>query len=487
MTRPPAQAGPSRVVGEEPDARMDLRALLDAAEAAPPAEGVDALAAELAARVGAREVSMLIHDISGLTLTRLPRVPAPERPVLPLRPAREHVVIDGTPAGAALVSQQLQVSRDGEAVWAHVPVSQRGEALGVLELLLNAEPDPVTVDYLSSAGRALAYVIVADRRVNDVYELGQRSTELSLEAEIQRRLLPASYACQGPQFALAGWLVPADEAGGDTFDYMVEASTLHLSITDAMGHGVPAAQLATLGVGSLRNSRRRGLGLTEQAQQASGHIATHAAPDQFVTALLGRLDLRTGVLDLVNAGHMNPLLVRAAQVSEIPLDAGLVLGVAPDEAYEVQQVQLRPGDRLALVTDGMSERNAAEAEIEQVLGTLGHLHPRETVQVLTAPPSCTSRAAPFATTPRCSSSTGTDRLRSRGRRGDRSEVRPTPPHRPGGVTAVRRRARASGGSTCAGKLAWASSAAGVPTPRVPGASRSGLAGRGVWLAGGVWS
>ena len=49
----------------------------------------------------------------------------------------------------------------------------------------------------------------------------------------------------------------------------------------------------------------------------------------------------------------------------------------------MQHFQLRPGDRLALVTDGMSERDAAEAEIEQLLGTLGHLHPRETVQVLT--------------------------------------------------------------------------------------------------------
>ena len=81
---------------------------------------------------------------------------------------------------------------------------------------------------------------------------------------------------------------------------------------------------------------------------------------------------------------MNPLLVRDGQVSEIPLNAGLVLGVAPDEAYEVQHFQLHPGDRLALVTDGMSERDAAEAQIEKLLGTLAHLHPRETDQVLTS-------------------------------------------------------------------------------------------------------
>ena len=378
-------AGPAtllRAGDDVPDPRLDLRALLDAAEAVPPAEGVGALAAELASRVSAVEVSMLIADISGRTLIRLAHTRAPGLPV-PLRPVGEHVPIDGTSAGRTLVSQQPQVSRDDDGVWVHVPVTERGEAVGVLELLLGEAPDAEVLGYLRSAGHALAFVVIADRRFSDLYELGQRSALLTLEAEIQRRLLPASYACEGPQFALAGWLVPAEEAGGDTFDYMVGSRALHLSITDAMGHGVAAAQLATLGVASLRNSRRRGVGLTEQAQQAGAHIAAHAAPDQFVTALLGRLDLETGVLELVNAGHVNPLLVRDGRVSEIPLEAGLVLGVAPDEEYRAQRVQLHPGDRLALLTDGMSERDAAAAEIDQLLGRIGHLHPREAVPVLT--------------------------------------------------------------------------------------------------------
>ena len=377
----PSQSTPLRAVQDRPDG-LDLRALLDAAEAAPPAEGVDALATELAARVGASRVSMLIADISGLTLARLARRPAPGRSA-PLGTDHEHVLIEGTPAGRALTGQRLQVNRGDDGVWVYVPVSERGEAVGVLELLLAGMPDAHVLEYLRSAGHALAYVVVADRRFSDLYELGQRSTPLTLEAEIQRRLLPAAYSCQGPQFALAGWLVPADDAGGDTFDYMVDRDTLHLSITDAMGHGVPAAQLATLGVGSLRNSRRRGLGLADQARQASMDIASHASADQFVTALLGRLDLQGGGLELVNAGHLSPLLVRAGEVTEIRLDAGLVLGVTSDDVYEVQHVQLVPGDRLAFVTDGLFERNAAEAEIETLLGTLDHLHPRETVQVLT--------------------------------------------------------------------------------------------------------
>ena len=80
---------------------------------------------------------------------------------------------------------------------------------------------------------------------------------------------------------------------------------------------------------------------------------------------------------------MNPLLVRAGTVTELELEADVVLGVLPDRPYLEQHYQFQSGDRLALVTDGMFERNAAEAEIESLLGTLSNLHPRETVQVLT--------------------------------------------------------------------------------------------------------
>ena len=100
--------------------------------------------------------------------------------------------------------------------------------------------------------------------------------------------------------------------------------------------------------------------------------------------LLGRLELRTAELVLVNAGHTSPLLVRDGEVTEIPLDAGLVLGIQPDGVYHVQPVQLVPGDRLAFVTDGMFERDAADAEIETLLGTLGQEHPRQCVQTLTS-------------------------------------------------------------------------------------------------------
>lgn len=359
-----------------------MSALLDAAESAPPAEGVDALAVVLADMLGARGVSFLIADISGGFLVRLTRASELGGDARP--PADKQVPIGDSLQGRALRTQRIQRDSGPEGVWLYAPVTERGETLGVLELLLD---DPVAPDVerlVSQAAHALAYVVIADRRHSDLYEWGQRSTPLALAAEMQRRLLPPSYTCEAGQFTLSGWLIPANEAGGDTFDYILDRETLHLSITDAMGHGVQAAQLATLAVGSLRNSRRRGAGVVEMAQTASRAIAEHGREDQFVTGQVFRVDLASGRVQFVNAGHTRPLLVRGEVVTQLEIEPDPVFGVLSDRPYRLQHTQLEAGDRLVLLTDGMYERSAAAADVEQLLGTLGDLHPREAVQLLTA-------------------------------------------------------------------------------------------------------
>lgn len=110
--------------------------------------------------------------------------------------------------------------------------------------------------------------INANRSFTDVYQWGRRTTPLSPVAEIQHRLLPASPACEAAQFAVAGALEPADHVGGDTFDHVIDRDTVQLSVTDAMGHDVDVALLATLLVGALRRARRAGADLAEQARQA---------------------------------------------------------------------------------------------------------------------------------------------------------------------------------------------------------------------------
>jgi serine phosphatase RsbU (regulator of sigma subunit) len=227
-------------------------------------------------------------------------------------------------------------------------------------------------------------VIIANRRHTDLFEWGQRTTPFSLAAEIQRRLLPNAFTCEAGQFTISGWMEPASAVGGDTFDYSLDRNSLQVSITDAVGHEVPAALLATLFIGSLRNGRRRGLDLGAQARGANDAVAEHGAAGQFVTGQVLRVDLHTETAEIVNAGHPFPLRLRDGRVEEIQLAIDVPFGVEAGRDFRIQKFPMEPGDRIVFVTDGMEERNAAELNVIAALADSAALHPREVVHELGA-------------------------------------------------------------------------------------------------------
>lgn len=370
---------------------MPLRRLLDAAEDASPVDSVEAVTRELGEALGATGVSFLIADLSGRALVRLAHIAlgseAPEGARHDQQESAHVLPFDGGPAEQALRTQRVQVlpPDQGPSWTVLAPVTERGEVLGLLELDLPREPSPEAVSEVRRTAHVLAYVIIASRQHTDLYEWGQRSTPYSLSAEIQRRLLPGAYTCEAGSFTLSSWLEPADSAAGDTLDYSLARDVLHLSVTDAVGHGIASALTATLCVGSLRNSRRHGATLLEQAGRTNeALLADGCAPDGegFATALLGRLDLRTGELDMVNAGHTAPYLARDGRVSLVELPADLPLGLFGGSTYRSTVVPLMPGDRIIIVTDGMLERAAASIDIAAHISRTRGLHPRETTRAL---------------------------------------------------------------------------------------------------------
>ncbi|UZN03300.1 PP2C family protein-serine/threonine phosphatase [Cellulomonas sp. S1-8] len=179
---------------------------------------------------------------------------------------------------------------------------------------------------------------------------------------------------------------PSASVGGDTYDYTLARGDLHLSVTDAMGHGVASALTASLCVGALRNARRQGLTFLEQAAAANTALCdyqTSQSSEGFSTGLLGRLDLAAGSLELVNAGHTPPYLLRDGVIQDVDLIASVPLGLFPGTTYAATTVQLRPGDRVVLLTDGMLERNAEDLDLPALIVATAHLHPREAVRDLT--------------------------------------------------------------------------------------------------------
>lgn len=366
--------------------RRDLVEVLRRAHAASPIEAVDVLVDDLRELLAAKSVVFLVTDVSGRALTTFAGTNANAARTLQNGDAVGLVPLAGTWYEQVLRSQQPLVvdgstdAADGQRLI--VPVADSGDALGVLDIHLSRPLDDDEPAELSAITGVLAHLLVASRRHSDLQDWVKETSPFTLAAEIQRRLLPGSYTCETAGFALAAWLEPANAVGGDTFDYSLDRDTLHLAITDAVGHDVTAALLASVTLGSLRNSRRRGADLARQAELANEALDAHSADGEFVTGQLGRVDLHTGELTLVNAGHPPPYLLRGGRVSELELAIDMPFGIEPGRPFTINRLQLEPGDRLLLITDGMVERGAETLDIEELLHLSGSAHPRELVYQL---------------------------------------------------------------------------------------------------------
>ncbi|HEY0869188.1 MAG TPA: PP2C family protein-serine/threonine phosphatase, partial [Acidothermaceae bacterium] len=148
--------------------------------------------------------------------------------------------------------------------------------------------------------------------------------------------------------------------------------------------------LASLAVTTMRNARRRGDGVVEQANTAATHLTAQFSGEFFVTLALLRIDVPSGAVAAVNAGHQLPILVRDGVVRTIELAATPPLGMFPDTSYVPERLQLQPGDRLILISDGIVEvkpvgGNAlGEQGLHDLLRRMIDLSAVETVRQLTA-------------------------------------------------------------------------------------------------------
>lgn len=362
---------------------MSMERLLAAVEQAPPVDSVPVVAALVAEQLQARDVCFLITDIGGDTVWRLPAVPGD------WTGRQDPEPLAGTVYDEVVRSQQLRVTgavaHGGDAVGASrviAPVTSRGDAIGVLELFMPDPPSAVEKKYIAQAAHALAYVVTANRRFTDLYEWCRRSETPTLAAEIQQNLLPNALTVEAGQATVAGALEPATQVAGDTFDFSLDENTLHVSVSDAMGHSEDAALLATLLIGALRQTRRARATLADQAHAAHLALVEHGR-DATATGVLLRVDLTTGRAQMVNAGHPWPLRLRHGRVHEVEPEVDLPFGAPWSGDYQVQELDLEPGDRLLLYTDGMTERNTPTLDLSTLLERDTHLHPREVVRFLT--------------------------------------------------------------------------------------------------------
>jgi serine phosphatase RsbU (regulator of sigma subunit) len=197
--------------------------------------------------------------------------------------------------------------------------------------------------------------------VTDLFALRRRRRPMTLAAGMQWDLLPP-LSVRSSKASGCGRLEPAYEIAGDAFDYALNDRHLDAAIFDGMGHGVPSTLLTTLAMGAYRHARRSGDDLAVVAAAIDSVLEEHHQGDAFVTAVLVRLGLDTGLIEWTNAGHPPPLLMRDRRVvRHLEGAKTLPMGLGGDRTPTAAE-QLEPGDAVLFYTDGMIEGRSADGE-----------------------------------------------------------------------------------------------------------------------------
>jgi len=229
------------------------------------------------------------------------------------------------------------------------------DEVGVLALTLDRVDDDDRRLLRRLAG-LVADMLVTKNAYTDQFLQTRRRTPMSLSAELQWALLPPMTMIT-PQVALAGILEPAYNVAGDSFDYAINDNILHLAVIDAMGHGLNAAMLATLAIGAYRHARRASVELADLYGLMDAAVEQQFGAEQFVTAQLMCLDIATGHLQWVNAGHPAPLLIRDRRVAQALESPGTLPVGFGGATPVISEHQLRRGDRVLFFTDGAFEEH----------------------------------------------------------------------------------------------------------------------------------
>ncbi len=238
-------------------------------------------------------------------------------------------------------------------------IGHDGGVVGVLQVLNKLAGDFTSADTaMADALSKLAGVAVERQMLLDQYQTKLRlERDLDIAREIQQRLLPAENPVV-PGFDIAGWNKPADQTGGDCFDFFpMDDGRLGFLVADATGHGIGPALI----VAQCRSILRSIATMSGELREIAGHVnrllCNDIPADRFVTATIGFLDAGAATVSYVSAGHGPILHFHASSGSADELrPTGFPMGIMADQELDVAgPIRLEPGDILAVLTDGFVE------------------------------------------------------------------------------------------------------------------------------------
>ncbi|GHG03956.1 MULTISPECIES: PP2C family protein-serine/threonine phosphatase [Amycolatopsis] len=359
-----------------------LTTLLDGAELAPP-ERLPALVAAAGEALGVR-LTVYLADYEQRRLHLVPPPGAPD--------GATALDVETTLAGRAFRYQEmLPAETEPPRLW--VPLLDGVERLGVLAVEVDSVADlydPGLRTQCRWAALLAGHLVVLMTHYGDGLDVVRHRQPRTVAGELIWSILPPLTAGVDG-FVVSGAVEPRYAVAGDAFDYALSEDTARLLILDAVGHDLRSGLLAATAIAAYRAVRHTGGGLFEQAQLIDETLSATFGDAAYVTAVLVEMDLPSGRLRYVNAGHPPPWIMRDGRVIK-PLTGGrrLPLGLGPGRELTVGEERLQPGDWLVLHSDGITEaRNAAgeffgEARLADFLereAAAGH-PPPETVRRL---------------------------------------------------------------------------------------------------------
>lgn len=265
--------------------------------------------------------------------------------------------VAGTLIGRVFMSGKLHIHESQPTV-VLVPLTEGSSRIGVLELEFT-EWDGEVPELLDPLIALFVMSWIVKSRYTDTSARARRSEPLSAAAEVQWDLLPP-LTCATEQVAISGILEPAYDIGGDSFDYAFDQSRVDFAIVDAVGHGMSAVLMAAAAINSLRNSRRARRDLITAYEIADLSISAQFGDCYYVTGIIGTLDLHTGTLRWINAGHVLPMIVRNGTYGgQLLCKPSQPMGLG-GPVVEVAEHILQSGDRLLFYTDGISEARSSD-------------------------------------------------------------------------------------------------------------------------------
>ena len=195
-------------------------------------------------------------------------------------------------------------------------------------------------------------------------------TELALATRIQQDMLPNIFPAfpERPEFDIYATMTPAKEVGGDFYDFfLIDDTHLGLVMADVSGKGVPAALFMMVSKILVQNYAMAGRSPAEVLQAVNKQICSNNREEMFVTVWFGILDTVTGKITAANAGHEYPVIMQTGSGFKLVKDKhGLVIGGMEGIRYREYELDMTPGSKLFLYTDGVPE---ATNEKNEMFGT----------------------------------------------------------------------------------------------------------------------